>query len=196
MTAQRAWLPSYGTRTGVPAPERPLPVWSKAKPPAWQPDAPGAWWWLGVGPHPPVDVVRELAGGGLDAHGGWPAPVEQHVHNSVVLVCWGTVRALEAAREAVGQHAVGQVPQYVALLGLVVMHMPGRTPRPVRELVQSLRGGVPNLWQLPWCEQWTVEPFEQTLTHPPEVDEVTAELKWAAEAGPDNGPTLSRKDTR
>jgi hypothetical protein len=189
-----AWLPSYGTPTGVPWPDQLLPAWTTRRPPAWQLEAPGRWWWLGVGPHPPVDLVGEVARGGLDAGGAWPSPVEQKVHNCVVLVCWASVRGLQSARAAVRQHALGQVPQYIALAGVVVVQMPSRAPRAVRELTRSLHAAVPNLWSLPWCDQWSVEPSDHALTQSPDAAGLAADLAMVAEASPDNGPTLIRKE--
>jgi hypothetical protein len=195
MTASNpAWLPSYGAHTGVPWPEQMLRAWTTRRPPAWQLDAPGRWWWLGVGPHPPVDLMGEVTRGGLDAGGAWPSPVEQKVHHGVVVVCWGTVRGLMGARAAVRQHALGQVPQYVALLGVAVVQLPGRAPRAVRELIQSLRGAAPNVWALAWCDQWTVEPVGQGLTQPPDVAALAADLASVSEMSPDHGPTLIRKE--
>jgi hypothetical protein len=149
-----------------------------------------------VGPHPPVDLLTEVVCGGLDAGGGWPAPVEQRVHRTVAVVCWGTVRGLGAARAAVRQHAVGEVPQYVALAGLVVVRLPGRPARAVAALERNLAGGVPNLWRVPWCERWTTDPAGSPLTRSRPVLDLAAELSSVAETSSTEGPVLlSGKET-
>lgn len=59
-----------------------------------------------------------------------------------------------AAQQAAAQWASGQVP-HVDLIGLVaVADAPGKLPRPLRDTLRLVSGGVPRAWRLPWVEAW------------------------------------------
>ena len=72
----------------------------------------------------------------------------------VVLVAQSNMHGLQRARLAATQWASGLVP-HVELVGLVVVaDTPGRLPRPLRDFLQVVKGGVPRTWQVPWVEAW------------------------------------------
>ena len=50
----------------------------------------------------------------------------------------------------------------INLLGLVIVaDSRGKLPKPLRDLAQVVSGGVPQVWQVPWVEQWRLgEPFD------------------------------------
>ncbi|MFD0855570.1 hypothetical protein ACFQ07_25235, partial [Actinomadura adrarensis] len=57
-----------------------------------------------------------------------------------------------AAQSAAHQWAAGALPT-VHLLGLVVIaDAPGKLPKPLKDLLRLVSGGVPRLWKLPWVE--------------------------------------------
>ncbi|WP_372492600.1 DUF6668 family protein [Microbacterium kunmingense] len=125
---------------------------------------------------------------------GWRSAAHTWPHTGVtptrtVLVARSDARGLCAAQNAVRQWAAGLVP-WVDVLGLVVMaDTPGRTPRPLRDLLQVVSGGVPRTWSVPWVDAWRVgEP--PAYSHAPRavqrlVDELHAILQTGA-AGTSN----------
>jgi len=101
-----------------------------------------------------------------------------------VIVARSNAAGLRAAQAAMRQWAAGLVPA-VDVLGLVVLaDAPGRLPRPLRDLLQVVSGGVPRTWSVPWVESWRVgEP--PALTNAPRdaqrlVDELHAILGTGA----------------
>lgn len=75
-----------------------------------------------------------------------------------VLVCARAHRAgLEAARAAAIQWASGALPM-ISLVGLILTpDAPGRTPKPLREHLASVGGTYPQVFSVPWIEQWRFE---------------------------------------
>ena len=81
----------------------------------------------------------------------WPAP-EPPGQARVVLVARTHAAGLGAAQAAAGQWAAGGLPN-VRLLGLVaVADAPGKLPKPLKDLLRLISGGVPRVWELPWVE--------------------------------------------
>lgn len=71
----------------------------------------------------------------------------------MVLVARTSAMGLWSAQGAMRQWASGALPGHVRLLGLVVVaDTPGRLPRPLRELLSLISGGLPQVWELPWVE--------------------------------------------
>lgn len=84
---------------------------------------------------------------------GWPRP-PGHDPARVVLVARSNMYGLKRAQLAATQWASGLVP-HIELLGLVVVaDAPGRLPRPLRDFLQVIKGGVPRTWQVPWVDAW------------------------------------------
>lgn len=109
------------------------------------------WWWLGCHGGSGTSTLTAAVSGGADAGRYWPVPDAPGTAR-VVLVTRTHAHGLRAAQAAARQWASGALPG-VRLLGLVaVADAPGRLPRPLRELLSLISGGVPHLWELPWVE--------------------------------------------
>jgi hypothetical protein len=81
----------------------------------------------------------------------WPTP-ELPGQAQVLLVARSHAAGLCAAQAAARQWAAGVLPN-VRLLGLaVVADAPGKRPRPLKDLLNLISGGVPHVWDLPWVE--------------------------------------------
>lgn len=81
----------------------------------------------------------------------WPAP-EPPGQARVLLVARTHAHGLGAAQAAARQWAAGVLPN-VRLLGLVVIaDAPGKLPKPLKDLLRLISGGVPQVWELPWAE--------------------------------------------
>ncbi|WP_125264874.1 DUF6668 family protein [Streptomyces alboflavus] len=112
----------------------------------------GGWLWLGCHGGAGVSSLAHAVPGGLDAERLWPAPGA--FRHPVVLVCRSHAAGLTAAQTAARQWASGAVPG-ADLLGLVVVaDAPGALPRPLKDLLQLIRGGFPRTWLAPWVDAW------------------------------------------
>lgn len=81
----------------------------------------------------------------------WPTP-EPPGQARVLLVARTHAAGLCAAQAAARQWAAGVLPG-VRLLGLVaVADAPGKLPKPLRDLLRLISGGVPRVWELPWAD--------------------------------------------
>lgn len=81
----------------------------------------------------------------------WPIP-QPPGQARVLLVARTHASGLSAAQAAIRQWATGSLPE-VRLLGLVaVADAPGKLPKPLKELLRLISGGVPQVWELPWVE--------------------------------------------
>jgi hypothetical protein len=109
--------------------------------------------------------------------GVWPIPPAGHAGRlPVVLVARSHFTGLTAAQHAITDWAAGGVPG-VQLLGLVVVaDAPGRLPRPLRDLIRLLAGGVPQLWQLPWSEDARLGQLKDLVTAPREYRALIGDL--------------------
>ncbi|MGK5557665.1 DUF6668 family protein [Actinomadura kijaniata] len=91
--------------------------------------------------------------GAIDGGRYWPLP--GYGHANVVLAARAHASGLRAAQTAARQWADRQLPDSIRLHGLaVIADAPGRRPKPLRELLQLISGGVPQLWELPWVEDF------------------------------------------
>ncbi|WUU98618.1 hypothetical protein OG417_51025 [Actinoallomurus sp. NBC_01490] len=81
----------------------------------------------------------------------------------MLLVARSHASGLCAAQAAARQWAAGVLPN-VRLLGLVVVaDAPGKRPKPLKDLVHLISGGVPQVWELPWVEALRLgDPPDQT----------------------------------
>lgn len=90
--------------------------------------------------------------GGMDGGHWWPVcapptPVR------VVLVTRSHAHGLRAAQTAAWQWTQSPHLRAVDLVGLaVIADAPGRRPKPLRDLLGLISGGVPKVWDLPWVE--------------------------------------------
>lgn len=118
------------------------------------PCTPGSrWWWLGCHGGAGTTTLQGAVPGGSDAWRYWPDPEISTPDCAVVLVARTHASGLRAAQAAARQWAAAAVPEGVKVLGLVaVADAPGRLPRPLRELLHLVGGGLPQVWELPWVE--------------------------------------------
>ncbi|GAA2399698.1 hypothetical protein GCM10010191_03510 [Actinomadura vinacea] len=92
----------------------------------------------------------------------WPTP-DPPGQARVLLVARSHASGLIAAQSAARQWAAGVLPT-VRLLGLVVIaDAPGKLPKPLKDLLRLISGGVPQIWELPWVEALRLgDPPDQT----------------------------------
>ena len=110
-------------------------------------------WWVGVHGGAGESTMASLVPTWRAADHCWPRTLGGKSPR-VVLVARSNMHGLQRARLAATQWASGLVP-HVKLVGLVVVaDTPGRFPRPLRDFLQVVKGGVPRTWQVPWVEAW------------------------------------------
>lgn len=112
----------------------------------------GASLWI-VGAHGGAgeSTIAQLVAGWKPAQHAWPTT--QPTPAAVLLVARTSVLGLRAAQHAMIQWASGDTA--VDLLGLaVIADAPGQLPRPLRDYLQLLAGGVSRLWRIGWNEAW------------------------------------------
>ncbi|MGP4027391.1 DUF6668 family protein [Actinomadura sp. 3N407] len=98
-----------------------------------------------------TSTLAALIPHGRSAGRYWPTP-EPPGRSRVLLVARSHVSGLSAAQAAARQWAAGVLPT-VRLLGLVVVaDAPGKRPKPLKDLLLLVSGGVPHVWDLPWVE--------------------------------------------
>jgi hypothetical protein len=112
---------------------------------------------------------------GLSAGQYWPVP-DPPGQSMVVLVARSHASGLHAAQAAARQWAAGVLPG-VRLLGLaLVADAPGKLPKPLKDFVQLISGGIPQVWELPWVEALRLgDPPDQT-TLPPVFSRLASDL--------------------
>lgn len=139
-------------------------------------------WWVGVhggaGESSLAELVPEWQGSGR----AWPQTPGSGPAR-VVLVARSNARGLRAAQMASMQWAAGLVPS-VEVLGLVVIaDAPGRLPRPLRDLMQVVSGGLPRTWNVPWIQSWRLMESSALADAPSEVRRLVDELRMILGAG-------------
>ncbi|WP_433461845.1 DUF6668 family protein [Spirillospora sp. CA-128828] len=98
-----------------------------------------------------ASTLAALIPNGMCAGRYWPMP-EPPGRSRVLLVARTHAHGLCAAQAAARQWAAGVLPN-VRLLGMVVVaDAPGKLPRPLKDLLRLISGGVPRVWELPWVE--------------------------------------------
>jgi hypothetical protein len=98
-----------------------------------------------------ASTLAALFPGGNCAGRYWPVP-EPPGEARALLVARTHASGLIAAQAAARQWAAGVLPG-VRLLGLVaVADAPGKLPKPLKDLLRLISGGVPQVWELPWVE--------------------------------------------
>lgn len=131
----------------VPAPTGGLPL-------SGRPAGDGAFAWVGCHGGAGVTTLQYAVPGGIDAGRVWPGPPAAGGLQPVVLVCRSHASGLMAAQQAAAQWASRQLP-HIELVGLVVVaDSAGRLPRPLRDLMRLVSGGLPRTWHVPWVEAW------------------------------------------
>lgn len=176
-----------GPQRGVPAPDpadrlptRPLPQAADL-------------WWVGAHGGSGESTLSALVAEWPAAEHAWPEPPGD-APTRVVLVARTHMRGLRAAQAAATQWAAGLVP-HVEVLGLVlVADAPGRLPRPLRDMAQLVRGGVPHTWTVPWSDSWRLGEPPSLPEAPREVRRLVDDLNALLRPGADG--TAHRKENR
>lgn len=176
--------PSAGVRprTGTPAPPRPGDLPARPLGPVAYPGLP-AWWFLGCHGGAGATTLSAAVPGGSDAWRYWPLP-DPPATTNVVLVARSNASGLRAAQGAARQWASGALPT-VRLIGLaVIADAPGRRPRPLRELLELISGGVPRVWDLPWVEALRLGDPPDQIRLPAPFSALAADLHQLVPGGP------------
>ncbi|MFE1400358.1 DUF6668 family protein [Nocardiopsis dassonvillei] len=115
---------------------------------------PALMWWLGVHGGAGERTMAALIQDSRTVGHAWPVVATPNVPAPrVVLVARTHARGLLALQAAATEWASGQTG--VDLLGAVLIaDAPGRLPRPLRDLMSLVSGGVPRTWHVPWMEPW------------------------------------------
>jgi hypothetical protein len=113
-------------------------------------------WFLGVHGGAGESTLARLFAGFAAAHHAWPISPGPHTRTRVTLCArtsfWGMASVQASMRDWAANHR-----SHVDVVGLVlVADRPGKLPRPLRDLQQSLAGATPYLWRLPWAERWAL----------------------------------------
>ncbi len=131
-------------------------------------------WWVGVHGGAGERTLAALLVGSRPAGHAWPQ-LATGEHPRVVLVARTHARGLLAAQAAATEWASGL--SGVDLLGLVtIADAPGRLPRPLKDLLKLVSGGVPRVWNLPWVEAWRLGETPTLDTAPKAARAMVAEL--------------------
>jgi hypothetical protein len=161
------WLPTPSKTVDEPAaPVRPIePTGASAPQPSvtppdaseqlrvWTTSATSRVWVVGTHGGSGETTLAQLLGGTATGH-RWPSATEPP---AVVLTARTHASGLRAAQLAMRAWAAAETP-HIRLLGLVlVADAPGKLPKPLAELAEILRGGVPHTWQLPWVDAYRLE---------------------------------------
>lgn len=161
--------PSVGARSAPRLPTWPLP-------PEWVENGVG---WFAVGCHGGAGastLAAAVKGGGLDGGRYWPLP--SHGSVNVVMVARTHAAGLRAAQYAARQWAEGALPPTVRLLGLAaVADAPGKLPKPLKQLLELISGGLPRLWLLPWVEALRLGDPADQIELPPAYAAMAADLQ-------------------
>lgn len=144
-------------------------------------------WWLGAHGGAGESTFAGLLPDWRAAGHFWPR-VATGAPARVVLTARSNAGGLRAAQLAMRQWAAGLVP-FVDVVGLVVVaDAPGRLPRPLRDQLQVISGGVPRTWLMPWVEQWRLGEPATARSSPREVQRLVADLRALLESGASRTP--------
>ena len=104
-----------------------------------------------------ASTLAELSVGWRAAGRAWPISPEPD-RPARTLVCARTsYSGLRAAQTALTDWASGRLP--VQLEGLVLLAAaPGRPPKPLRPLLELVRGAAGRVWEIGWQPQWLLGP--------------------------------------
>jgi hypothetical protein len=148
-------VPSSAVAHGPRAPQRGIPVPDRVDQlPTRDHQSAADLWLLGAHGGAGESSLSELVPQWRPSGHSWPRVPGHPLRSRVLLTARSNVRGLRAAQSATTQWAAGLAP-FVDLVGLVIVaDAPGKTPRPIRELMQLVSGGAPRTWHVPWIESW------------------------------------------
>lgn len=173
-------------RLGATAPQPGVPIPDTAdRLPRRQAVWPATIWWLGVHGGAGESTLATLTTGTRPADHAWPMPSTPGTLHRVVLVARTNYAGLTAAQRAATEWASNTLGDTVQLAGLVLIaDVPGRRPKPLRELEQVISGGVPRVWSLPWVEAWRLGPPTAGEPLPKEFRTLFADLSLTSPGSP------------
>jgi len=150
-------------------------------------------WWLGVHGGAGESTLAALAAGTKAAGHAWPLPADPAAAaHRVVLVARTNYTGLIGAQRAAIDWASDSLGSGVTLEGLVLIaDMPGRRPKPLRDLEQVVAGGAPRSWSLPWIDAWRYGPAAPGTPLPRPFHDLLAELSLT----PTSTSAHNRKDS-
>lgn len=107
-------------------------------------------------------TLADLSGLGWRAAGtAWPISPDPNRPARVLLCARTSYTGLRAAQVALTDWASGRVP--VELEGVVLLAAaPGRLPKPLRPLLELVRGAAGRVWEVGWQSPWLVGPAVMT----------------------------------
>ena len=185
----KATTPGDGVAAPVISARMPAPLTGAAHPqsgvgapdaadrlPRWAITAPSILWVVGAHGGAGESTLSALISDSRPTEHAWPLTNEDGGHSPrVLLACRSHMSGLKAAQTALREWASGSAPD-IELLGLVVVaDAPGKLPKPLREFVAILGGGVPRLWRLPWVDAWRLGDLK-TAQAPKEVHKFLTDI--------------------
>lgn len=137
--------------TGAVAPQPAVtPPEASEQLPVWVTSTPSRVWVVGTHGGAGETTLAQLLSGTATNH-RWPSTDTQP---PVVLVARTHATGLAATQLAMRAWAAAETP-HVRLIGLVLIaDAPGKLPKPLADLADILRGGVPHMWHLPWVDAY------------------------------------------
>lgn len=148
-------------RWDIPASEPSRPIAPRASVQARRiterPTAPGPLVWVSTHGGAGSTSIARSSGLGLALSGAWPAP-ELGWPSRVVLLGRSNATGLDAVGLFLQQWASREVDDVTVTGVVIVADAPGRTPKSLRERITALRSITPNIYQLPWIEDWRLNP--------------------------------------
>lgn len=131
-------------------------------------------WWVGAHGGAGESTLEQLVDGSQAAGHAWP--IDPHARPHVVVVARTHAHGLGAAQRVAAEWASGEIA--VDLLGLVLIaDAPGRLPRPLKDFVALLAGGLPTVWHIPWVEGWRTGDPVSIETAPRAVRQLVDDLR-------------------
>lgn len=164
MGSKNPWLPTVAVPPDAPAHVVVAPTGATEPQPAVTPPEAGdqlrsftvstqiRLWVVGTHGGAAETTIAQLLDGAAAGH-RWP---ESSPPASVLLTARTHRTGLLAAQLAMRAWAAGQTP-HIRLVGLLlVADAPGKLPKPLADLAEVLKGGVPHMWQIPWVDQYRI----------------------------------------
>ncbi|WP_431030929.1 DUF6668 family protein [Plantibacter sp. RU18] len=111
-------------------------------------------WVLGTHSNAGEQTISDLLPASAPAAHQWPVRADYAEPARVLLVCRTSHKGLKSAQRAAVEFVSGTLPT-VRVVGLVrVADAPGRLPKELRDLSKIVAGGFPEVWDVPWIEDY------------------------------------------
>lgn len=133
-------------------------------------------WWVGVHGGAGESTLETLFAGSCATAHRWPTCAGCRL--PVVLVARTHAGGLRAVQVAMREHV--ECSHAARVLGLVLIaDAPGRLPRPLRDLLRVVAGGVPAVWSLPFVNAWRLGELPTRSNSPKQAGQLRDELRTA-----------------